>query len=147
MRQVAPVKASMNRGSPSRKRERAQWLDRVDLASFFVRAPAALVLLDPDLKILMVSESLAGSCGFSLRQILGKTPSQLIPSIPRKRRSDSKTRCQNWPCSTQLRDCRGASQLPWRDSLLAGFLFPGCARPRRTLRCGRYFHRDFQYQS
>jgi PAS domain S-box-containing protein len=81
MRQIAPVKASMNRGGPSRKRERAKWLDRIDLASFFVRAPAALVLLDPDLKILMVSESLAESCGFSLRQILGKTPSQLIPSI------------------------------------------------------------------
>ena len=82
MRQMAPVKASVNRASPSRTRERAKWLDRIDLASFFVRAPAALVLLDPDLKILMVSESLAESCGFSLRQILGKTPGQLAPSIP-----------------------------------------------------------------
>jgi len=81
IRHTVPIKASVNRGSPSRKRERAKWLDRIDLASFFVRAPAALVLLDPDLKILMVSESLAESCGFSLRQILGKTPSQLVPSI------------------------------------------------------------------
>jgi hypothetical protein len=81
MRLIANPKIRMNRAGPSPNGERAKWLDRVDLASFFVRAPAVLVLLDPDLKVLMVSERLSESCGYSLRDVLGKTPSELFPSI------------------------------------------------------------------
>jgi two-component system, NarL family, sensor kinase len=71
----------MNRAGPTPNGERAKWLDRVDLTSFFVRAPAALVLLDPELKVLMASEHLAESCGYSLREVLGKKPSELLPFI------------------------------------------------------------------
>jgi PAS domain S-box-containing protein len=78
---MATTKIRMNRAGPAPNRERANWLDRVDLASFFVRAPAVLVLLDPDLRILMISERLAEACGYSLRDVLGKTPQEICPSL------------------------------------------------------------------
>ena len=78
---MATSKVRMNRAGPSADSERAKWLDRVDLASFFLRAPAVLVLLDPDLRILMASERLAELCGLSLRELLGKTPAEVIPTI------------------------------------------------------------------
>jgi two-component system, NarL family, sensor kinase len=81
MRPMATAKVRMNRAGPTPNGERAKWLDRVDLTSFFVRAPAALVLLDPELKVLMASEHLAESCGYSLREVLGKKPSELLPFI------------------------------------------------------------------
>jgi two-component system, NarL family, sensor kinase len=81
MRLMANTKIRMNHAGPTPNGERAKWLDRVDLASFFACAPAVLVLLDPDLKVLMVSQHLAESCGYSLRDVLGKTPSELFPSV------------------------------------------------------------------
>jgi PAS domain S-box-containing protein len=78
---MATSKIRMNRAGPTRNGESAKWLDRVDLSSFFVRAPAVLVLLDPDLRFLMASERLAEVCGVPLRELLGKTPSELLPNI------------------------------------------------------------------
>jgi two-component system NarL family sensor kinase len=75
------MKLSDNRAISSRKGERAKWLDRIDYASFFVPAPAVLVLLDPDLKVLMASARLAEVCGITGRELLGKTPAALLPSI------------------------------------------------------------------
>ena len=110
MRQMAPVKASANRSQPFSHARASQMARSVDLASFFVRAPAALVLLDPDLKILMVSESLAELLRIftppDFRKDTRASYSIHPPSI-----EDPKTRRQNWPGSTQLRDCRGTPQL------------------------------------
>jgi PAS domain S-box-containing protein len=78
---MATSKVGMNRAGPSADDDRARWLDCVDLSSFFVRAPAVLLLLDPDLKILMSSDRLAEACGLSLREVLGKTPAELFPDI------------------------------------------------------------------
>lgn len=78
---MATSKVRMNRSRASIAGPRAKWLERVDLSSFFVRAPAELILLDPDLKILMASERLAKVSGCSLREALGKTPAELLPRI------------------------------------------------------------------
>ena len=74
-------KFRQSRAGPSLSRERAKWLSRVDLASFFVRAPAVLVLLDPDLKVLMASERLADASGIPVRELAGKRPSEVLPLI------------------------------------------------------------------
>jgi len=78
---MATSKVRMNRAGPAADGERARWLDLVDLSSFFVRAPAVLVLLDPDLRFLMASERLAEVCGVPLKELVGKTPSELLPNI------------------------------------------------------------------
>jgi PAS domain-containing protein len=75
------MKLSENRVIFPGNGELAKWLGRIDYASFFVRAPAVLILLDPDLKVLMASACLAEVCGITRREVVGKMPAELLPSI------------------------------------------------------------------
>lgn len=59
-----------------RRRSREQTLD-----AFFVSAPAGLVILNSDLRILRANDTIADIVGVSPTEIIGQTPSSLVPQL------------------------------------------------------------------
>jgi PAS domain-containing protein len=57
------------------------WFGFNNINPFFTSAPAGLVILDPDLRLLKANDTMAEMIGSSVAEILGKTPTEVIPLL------------------------------------------------------------------
>lgn len=58
-----------------------RWIGFNNVNPFFTSAPAGLVILDPNLRILKVNQTLAEMIGSSVAEILGRTPREVTPLL------------------------------------------------------------------